>query len=289
MLTLNDLMRRVRDLPPLPGAALKLLTMCRDPEVPLRDIVGVIEVEPALTLKVLRLANSPFYGLRRKVATVRDAVVNLGADAIVNCVLAGCLANLYGRESRGYSQTPEDAWRHAVGTAVCAQGLAERCERPLAPLAFTCGLLHDVGKTVLGTRPETERFRILPMAEREGISFLQAERAVLGFDHAQAGAALAEHWNLPGEIVESIRWQYEPLRAPRYPRLASLVHVGHVLCISLSPELDVDNLTVRFPLDILEKLGIGAEDIADIGPAVSDKIDATIEAFQAIQAAAATA
>lgn len=286
MLTLKELMRRVRDLPPLPGAALKLLVLCRDPEVPLRDIVAVIEVEPALTLRVLRLANSPFYGLERKVATVRDAVVSLGADAIVNCVLAGCLAHLFSLAGRGYSRTPEDAWRHAVGTAVCAQGLAERCDRSLEAQAFTCGLLHDIGKTVLATRPETERLRILPLAEREGISFLEAERAVLGFDDAEAGAALAEHWNLPGEIVEAIRWQYEPLRAPHHSQLACLVHVGHVLCIGLSPEFGLDNLTCQFSLEAIEALGVTAMDIAEIGPPVSENIAATVDAFLTVQAAA---
>lgn len=280
MVTLDELIRRVRDLPPLPDLVLKLLAMCRDSNVAPRDIVGVIELDPALTLKVLRLCNSPFYGVPHKVTTVHSAVVYLGADAIVNYLLAGCLASFYGSENRGYSLAAGEAWRHALGTAVCAQLVGERCDAPLAPLAFTCGLLHDVGKTVLDTAVAAEKPHILAEVEKNGLTFLEAERAVLGFDHAQAGAALANLWNLPEETVESIRWHHDPLRAPHHVRLVCLVHVGNILCERIGIGLAVDGLTCRFQPPALEALHMTVEDILSFSTDADVRLKAAIESFQ---------
>lgn len=280
MLTLDDLTRRVRNLPSLPDLVLKLLAMCRDPDVSPREIVAVIELDPALTLKVLRLCNSPFYGIPRKVTTLRSAVVYLGADAIVNYVLAGCLASFYGSENRGYSLAVGEAWRHAVGTGVCGQVVGERCDPAQAPLAFTCGLLHDIGKTVLDSAVAAEKPAILAEVEDNGLTFLEAERAVLGFDHAQAGASLAKEWNLPEEIVESIRWHHDPLRAPHHPGLVCIVHVGNALCEGLGAEPDAGRLSDSIRPAALERLNVTVEDLLAASTDVEARLKAAIATFQ---------
>ena len=253
--------------------------MCRDPDVAPRDIVGVIELDPALTLKVLRLCNSPFYGIPLKVTTLRGAVVYLGADAIVNYVLAGCVASLYGSKSRRAQDTGE-GWRHAVGAAVCAQVVAGRSDAPLGPLAFTCGLLHDIGKVLFDASDADEKLPVPPGAERHGLTFLEAERAAFGFDHAEAGAALAKHWSLPEEIVESIRWHHDPVGASHHHRLVCLVHVGNVLSVSLGLGLGGDGLSGLLQPDALETLGVTVEELLAFGADVDAKIKAAIATFQ---------
>lgn len=275
-MSLNELTRRVQHLPPLPQVVKKLIAMCQDPDVASRDIVEVIQLDPSLTLKVLHLSNSPFYGVPRTVTSLRDAVVFLGADAIANYVISGCLAQYQERKTRGYSLNSGEPWRHAVASAVCAQIVAERCEASLGPRAFACGLLHDVGKTVLDACNDAERRLIGPVLEKHGDGLLETERGIVGFDHALAGATLAAHWCLPEERVEAIRWHHDPIRCQRYRQLTCLVHVGNVLSIGLGTGVPVEDLALRLQTSALKVLGMTVPDLQRLLPRMEQRLAAAL-------------
>jgi putative nucleotidyltransferase with HDIG domain len=271
MISIEDLRRTVQEVPPLPELVLRLLSMCNDPDVAPRDIVEVIKHDPAVTMKVLRLCNSPFYGLPRKISLLEEAMVYIGTDALVNFVLAGCLSSFYHRKNEGYGLDEGDLWRHAVGTAICSQKVAERADSSLAGLAFTCGLLHDVGKIILNAYVAEDFQRLIDLVEKEGISFLLAEERVLGYTHPQAGADIAESWNLPSEIVESIRYHHDPLLAKEHQKLVSIVHVGNILCISFGIGIGSDGLAYLFHPGALDILQIQVKDLFDLSIEVHDK------------------
>lgn len=273
MMTLDELTLRVQGLPPLPQVVQKLLVMCQDPEVASLDIVELIQLDPSLTLKVLHLCNSPFYGVPRTVISLHDAVIFLGADAIANYVISGCLAGFQARKRHDYSLNAGEPWRHAVASAVCAQVVAERCEPSLGPPAFACGLLHDVGKTVLDACDEAERRLIRPLLEKHGGALLEAEREILGFDHALAGAVLATHWCLSEERVEAIRWHHDPIRSHRHRHLACLVHVGNVLSVGLGTELGAEALAHRLQIPALNALGLSVLDLQRLTPRMEQRLD----------------
>lgn len=271
MISIEALKKLVQEIPPLPDLVLRLLEMCRDPEVPPRDIVEVIKLDPAITMKVLRLCNSPFYGLPRKVISLQEAMVYLGTDALVNFVLAGCLSSFYSQENEGYGLDAGELWRHAVGTAICSQQIAEKVNPELTSMAFTCGLLHDVGKIVLNSFVAEEFQKMLEMVEKEGVSFLEAEKQVLGYTHPMVGADIARNWNLPEEIVESIRYHHEPLKAKKYQELVSIIHVGNILCISFGIGVGSDGLAYVFHPAALELLKINVDDLYTLSVDVHDQ------------------
>lgn len=272
-MTLEELTRRVQGLPPLPQVVQKLLVMCQDPEVSSRNIVELIQIDPSLTLNVLHLCNSPFFGVPRTVHSLHDAVMFLGVDAIANYVLSGCLAGLRPRKGRGYSLNSGEPWRHAVATAVCAQVVAERCGQPLGPCAFACGLLHDMGKTVLDTCDESERRLIGPTLAKHGDALLETECEILGFDHAIAGAALATRWGLPEDRVEAIRWHHDPMRSIHYRQLTCLVYVGNVLSVGLGAETGAEALAHRLQTPALNALGLTVRDLQKLGPRMEQRLD----------------
>jgi HD-like signal output (HDOD) protein len=261
MISLEELKRRVNEIPPIPDLALRLLEMCRDPDVAPRDIVEVIRHEPAITMQVLRLCNSTFYGLPRTVTSLQEAMVYVGTDALVNFVLAGHLSPMYRKKNVGYGLEEGQLWRRAVGSAICAQRVAEEVDASLAGATFTCGLLHCIGKIILNAYVADELQQILLYVEKSGTPFLEAERRILGFSHAEAGAQVAEHWNLPEEIVESIRFHADPLAAPNSPRLVSMVHVGTILCMSLGFGVGHDGLAYMLRPGTLDLLGMKVEDL----------------------------
>lgn len=261
MISLEDLKQKVGEIPPLPDLVIRLLDMCRDQSVAPRDIVEVIRHDPAITMKLLRLCNSTYYGLPRKVTSLQEAMMYIGTDALVNFVLAGQLSTYYNKENKGYGLEKGQLWRNAVGTAICSQRVAERVDAALSGSAFTCGLLHCIGKIILNTYVADSFYTIQDYVERTGTPFLLAEKQILGYTHAEVGAGLAEHWGLPGEIVESIRYFAAPMNAPTNKKLVSIVHIGNILCLTFGIGVGSDGLAYAVQPGALELLGLKMEDL----------------------------
>ncbi len=271
MISIDALKKMVQEIPPLPDLVLRLLAMCRDPEIPPRDIVEVIKLDPAITMKVLRLCNSPFYGLPRKVTSLQEALVYLGTDALVNFVLAGCLSNFCGQENKGYGLQKGELWRHAVGVAICSQKVAEHSDPRLSGSAFTCGLLHDIGKIIMNSFVAEAFRKMILMVENDGYSFLEAEKLVLGYTHPEAGGDIAEYWNLPSEIVESIRYHHDPMLATEHQKLVAIVHVGNILCVSFGIGVGSDGLAYLFHPAALNLLNISIEQLFQLSVEIHDR------------------
>lgn len=271
MIALKDLSRKIRDIPPLPDIVVKLLAASRDPEISMRDMVELIKVDPALTTKVLRLCNSSYYGLPRKINSIREALVYIGTDTLVNFILAGCLATFYQQSQDGYGLATGDLWRHSVGCAIAAQRLSGNGDDAHRAEAYTAGLLHDVGKIILNTYVRDKFAEIMKLVQTDRISFDEAERNVLGYSHTDAGAVMAKEWNLPEPLVEAIAFHQDPSKAKNYKRLVSQVHLANVLCISFGIGLGSDGLAYTFHPAALEAVGVEVVDLYKISLEVHDE------------------
>ena len=213
-------------LPTLPLVASRLLESIADPDAATSEEIGaVIALDPALTARTLKLANSDFYGFPRKVGTVELAVVVLGADTIRDLVLGAAVFQTLDPTWK----TLTGLWSHSLACGVAARALADRCRYRLDAEAFAAGMLHDIGKVVLRqTCPERYEAAVALVRE-QGISMVEAERGVLGSDHAEVGGWLAERWGLPGDLVEAIAYHHRPEQARLNPELTSIVHIADSL------------------------------------------------------------
>lgn len=262
MITLKELTRRINDIPPLPDIVVKLLSASRDPNVSMRDMVELIKLDPALTTKVLRLCNSSYYGLPRKINSLREALVYIGTDTLVNFILAGCLASFYQQAQDGYGLATGELWRHSVGCAIASQRLTpENEEDAVRAEAFTAGLLHDVGKIILNTYVRDKFAEIIGLVQKRRVPFEEAEREILGFSHTDAGAAMAKEWNLPEALVEAIAYHQDPTKSKNYSRLVAQVHLGNVLCISFGIGLGSDGLAYTFHPSAMAAVGLEVNDL----------------------------
>ena len=223
------ILRRVTDgmvaLPTLPLVASRLLEAVAQPDTGSEEVARIITLDPALTARTLRLANSEFYGFPRKVGTVELAVVVLGSNTIRDLVLsASVLATLDERDG-----TLEGLWNHSMAVAVATRLLADRCRYRHAGEAYAAGLLHDIGKVVL-RQTDSRRFQaVLALAREQGEPMEAAELGLFGASHAQVGAWLAERWGLPADLVEAIATHHQPEAARRNRALAALVHLADSL------------------------------------------------------------
>jgi putative nucleotidyltransferase with HDIG domain len=280
MITIDDLKKNVKDLPPLPDVVMRLIQMSHDESVAPRDLVQLVKHDSAITMKVLKLCNSTFYGLPRKVTSLHEAMIYIGSDALVSLVLSGCIASFYQKSNEGYGLLESEMWRHAVGSAICSQIVAGHCAKEVLGVAFTAGLLHDIGKILLNSYVAAEFQTVIDLVEREGDSFVSAEMKVLGLTHPVAGAEIAEFWNLPSELVEAIRYHHEPSKATDFKKLIAAVHVGDIMCISFGVGVGADGLAYNFDPEALAVLNLDQSDLDTLSIDFHDQLKSAQELLE---------
>ena len=194
--TLDELVNELADMRPLGTIATRILELTEDDKFSAHELATVIASDQALSAKMLRLSHSAYYGFPRRISTVRDAVVLLGFRAVRSATLASCVIDAL---PPGQVLDYERFWHFSVSVGMIAE-LRGRAERIHQDEAFTAGVLHNVGRLALDQRlPQG-----LQLAERDGIPLREAEARVLGFTDAELGGALAQHWNFPKPLAESV-------------------------------------------------------------------------------------
>lgn len=255
-LTLPALVRAVEDLPALPAVVQRVIELTEDPRSTAKDINNVITQDQGLTAKVLRLANSAFYGFPRRISTVTDATILLGFQTIRSIVLAASVSEMMKKSLKGYALERGELWRHSQAAAVSARMLAKEIKFPRLEVAYTAALLHDIGKLILDVYLTEEYEAVLEKVEKEGVTFLQAEEEILGFNHATVGAKVAEKWNLPAELAEAIGLHHEPERARENPKLTAITHVADCMSVTLGMGVGIDGFLYTISPKAIELLGL---------------------------------
>ncbi|NNM83246.1 MAG: HDOD domain-containing protein [Burkholderiales bacterium] len=220
---IDEVLEKLQGLPALSSILEELLESFEDENLSIQKLEERIGKDQGLSAKVLRVANSPFYGFSSKIGSIRQAVVVLGFDSVRSIAVAsGIIDTLSGLDSRAF-------WEHGSGTGSCAREIAKRVGlHPEA--AFAAGLLHDVGKLVLEMHFTQEFGMALEHARREDCEMIVAEKEVLGIDHCQVGHAVAARWKFPWAMQVAIRDHHHPDGEV----LTDVVHVANALCHALA-------------------------------------------------------
>ena len=261
---LQALASRVRDLPALPDTVVRVIHLTDDPKAGVTDIAKALAADQALAARVLKLANSAFYGSSRRIATVSDAVIILGMRTTRNLVMATGCQEMLEHEVAGYALPRGALLRHSLACASAAQALAKRTKYRGTEEAFVAGLLHDLGKVVMNTYLRDQFIQVLICARSGEMTYPEAERTVFGFDHAEAGAFLLERWNLPASLVTAVRYHHAPLEAPTDSPLPCLVHVADAICMTLGVGLGLDGLAYLLQPDALVRLNLTSQDFEEV-------------------------
>lgn len=201
----QELLAFVDKLPAFRSSVQRMLHLAADINADSREIVKVIETDPLMTVKILKVVNSPFYGLVHKISSVQRAVVHLGINTIKNMALSvAAMGMLPSINSAGFDN--RQFLLHSLTTAAICKLLGERQQVTASNASdyFVAGLLHDFGKIVFSEfKPELYR-QVLQTAKEQNLSLNQVEIDSLGIDHSQAGKLLAKHWGLAEELIEAI-------------------------------------------------------------------------------------
>jgi putative nucleotidyltransferase with HDIG domain len=238
-ISLEQAITGMHDLPALPLVVHELIASFGREDISIGDLAAQVAQDQALTAKTLRLANSSFYGLQSKVRTIGQAIAVLGFDSIRALVTAAGVTGSFPATAPGGFDY-DGFWRHAIGTALCTRGIARHVGGN-PEFAFVTGLLHDLGRLLLVTRFPAQYDAVMGQRAATDSPLLEAERMVLGLDHAQVGRALAQHWKLPELICRAIAHHHAPLPGD-FGDIPSMVHVANVLAHGLDLAGDEDEL-----------------------------------------------
>jgi len=229
-LTLARVMERVQQLPALSPVLHEILHSFSNEDVDIATLVNKISRDQGLAARVLRVANSAFYGLSSRVASIGEAVVVLGFHSVRSLVVAAGIINRF-PPSGGTRFDRLAFWRHAIGVGVCARVLAARLGEN-AETAFTAGLLHDAGRLVLDAYFHEEFERILAYHAAADCAMIAAEQETLGMTHTIIGFEMAKQWKFPSSIQSAIRDHHHP-DSGQPAVLTDIVHLANVLCHAL--------------------------------------------------------
>lgn len=255
-LTLDQVVHSVQDLPSLPAVVMELLSSIEQADVDISVLAKKVSYDQALTAKTLRLANSASFALQVKVTTIQQAITFLGFQTTRNLITAAAVTGCF-PSGRCPGFNDKAFWRHSIAVAACARALARRM-RFNQDYAFTAGLLHDIGRLVLVTASPQAYAEVVELRARNDSDWQDAERAVLGVDHVEAGVALAEHWNFSDTMRQAIAFHHAP-DTPGAGFLAAIVHVANAIVHALDIAGEDDERVPRVSSIAWDAMGLNEE------------------------------
>lgn len=268
----------VRNLPSLPAVVVELLQSMDNEDADTRQLAEKLSRDQALSAKVLRLANSSFYGLRGKVVSINDAIVVLGLHGVRTLATAAAVTGVFSAKlaASGSIYGMDVFWRHSIAVALFAKALA-RHKKLNEGNAFTAGLLHDIGRLALACCFPAHLAAVEADRVATGDSWLAAERRVLGFNHAEVGALLADYWSFPPLLSQTIGLHHAPESCDE--ALVGVVNLadflGHRLLDQLA-EADASAFS-----SALETMGLSEETVEILHEAVAGQYESACDAFVA--------
>jgi putative nucleotidyltransferase with HDIG domain len=256
-------LKNIRDLPTLPAVFVRVIRALRNPNASVKDISRVVEADQAIAMKILRLINSSFYGLSRSVDSVHQAIVLLGSNTLKNVVISASVFKALGGGGQDKAFNRESFWQHSIGCGMIARCLGNHVGCCQDEEGFIAGIIHDIGKVVLDQYFHEKFVKVLNHSRQNGVSFYQAEGEVLGTNHSEIGAFLAETWSLPDKLVNVIAHHHHFEAGTEHASIVALVQVSDMLARQYKVGFGGDDQVPLLDAVIWEQLHLTPEQIGE--------------------------
>ncbi|MBI5682867.1 MAG: HDOD domain-containing protein [Deltaproteobacteria bacterium] len=228
--SLYSLSEMVNEIPVMPLVAEKVIRLMDNPNTTESQIQAVIELDPSLALRLLRISNSAFYGYRGQIKNISQSIMVLGFRIIKSIVFSASLRGIYKR----FGMTEKLLWEHSILAGISSRGIAEMAKFPDIEDAYMLGLLHNVGAVIMNNERPDEFKKVMHRFSMGNISLLQAEKEVFGFTHKDVGVLVVKKWNFPEIYEKIILYQDTPeffiKDDPYLYKLTSIVYLSDILC-----------------------------------------------------------
>lgn len=262
-----------------PGTYFSLREAIENPDATFEDYSNIISADPALAARLLKVVNSPFYGLMAKVETIPHALNIIGSDQLSELALATSVASQFeGMHNLGIDL--DAFWRHSVGVGVATRYIASHLGFQDVDRFYLAGMLHDIGKLVIYREIPGQMETVLAQfSQNSHETLLQLEEKLMGFNHAQIGAILLHEWKLPNSLVDAVKYHHIPDNAAENPRGAAVVHIADFLLYEMKLGNSGEPVIPPLQKHWLKELGLTLDFIQDSKLDIIEQTDRALDMF----------
>ncbi len=272
----QNIVTRVKDsiekMPPLSPVVHKIILVANDVTSSAQHLTDVIQLDPVLTAKVIRMVNSAYFGLPQEIKSLKQAVVMLGINTIKNVALSSALMGKIALK-KGVLD-PEEFWKHSIGVAVASKLIAQRLgiEKKLLEEFFIAGLIHDIGKVLMNNFFPDEMKQIIEISQSKGGLIIDIEKNVLGLTHEEIGIAIGKKWNFENNLLYAVGRHHIPVLKGDSAVYSMVVHVADtfakVLKVGFSGNYVIDTVDEA----LWQTLGMSEEIVLESLSPLNDEI-----------------
>ncbi|WP_320040701.1 HDOD domain-containing protein [uncultured Desulfobacter sp.] len=264
MTVLDKMIREINDLTPMPTVANRLLEMVEAPDSSMTDIARIIQYDPVMTVDILKICNSAYVGLKTPAESLKDAVNMLGTDQIIELALVKSSAKVLSGGRKGYGLEQGDMWRYSVSSAIIAKQVALRLGLNNKSTIFTAALIKDIGKIILEKYVSKDFKKINMLVKESGYSFREAEKKVIGIDHAEMGALIGKTWKFSPRMIKLIHHHHLRDESMMNDKEIAAVYLADCICMMVGNGVGADGLSYRFKDQLMKMHGISHSDMTGI-------------------------
>lgn len=261
-----------------PTTYFQLRQAIEDPDSSFQDFSRIISSDPGLTARLLKVVNSPFYGASSQIETIQHALTIVGVDQLSELVLATAVM----RNFKGIPKSLVDMdsfWSHSISCGLASRIIAAHLGNPEVDRFNVAGMLHDLGSLVIYKKAPAQAEKALTLSKARKGYLIEAEREVMGFDHADVGASLLKAWKLPERLVEVVLFHHQPSRAKKFPEDVSVIHLADILVHQMGLGTNGERMIPPLDKKIPEKLRFSKETLTSIKTELEKVFQDTISMF----------
>ena len=267
----DKILKSVKELPPMPQVVIKTQELISDSNVDAKKIAETIETDQGIATKVLKVANSSYFGMSGKISSITHASVVLGHEILGEVVaLAGAEGILDGKLA-GYGYDSEDLWKHSLAVALGSKFVSNLKNPDLVAEAHMAGLIHDVGKIILDSHIVEKKEEIESFMQKEEKTFLDAESQYFGFNHAEIASEVCKNWNFPESLNFAIKYHHQPGNSDGN-ELSYILHLADYIAILSGIGYDSDDILYELEEGTMDYLKITSDDVSEIVLKVTESV-----------------
>ena len=250
----------------------------QNPDSSFADFSNIISADPSLAVRLLRIANSPFYGLDSKVETIIHALGIVGIEQLTELALATIMVNQFEGIDKDLVNM-QSFWMHSIGCGLAARAIAKNMgERQVEPY-YTASMLHDIGSLIIYKEIPDKSREILTRCKSEGLSLSTVEDEVLGFTHAEVGAVVFTAWGLPDSLIEAVQYHHRPSEAKVHPLFPAIVHLADVISYEMGLGTGGEPTIPVLDPAAIQRTALTRSFLTDIQDYVRDEVDEAVSLF----------
>lgn len=263
---IESIINNLDRLPSIPEVATKVISMVNNPSIAFKLVADEISKDQAITANILKLCNSAYFNRGKEITSVERAIVTMGMKEVKDMVIVATSKSVLDKAVIGYNLDKGEMWNHGLAVAVLSKDIVMKTKKKdIADIAFTGGIIHDVGKTVIALFVQSTFKEILKVVEEDQIPFEMAEKKVMGFDHQEIGEKILAKWKFPEVLKAITRFHHEPGNAPNeFKFIVSAVHIANVICLMAGIGIGSDGLYHELNESALAAVGLKSDDLDEL-------------------------